>query len=233
VARDPERTRQAILDAAARLFAERGIDAVSLNEINTAAGQRNASSLHYHFGSRDGLLHALLQRHVPAIGERRRALLATARGDGAELARAGVVAFVEPMAGLLVGDWRDRAFVRIAADLRTDPSRSTAEVDALVGDSSGREAFDVVVRAGGLPDGLVTRRVRIAGTLVLHALADRARSIDGGHMAADDGHALFVSDLVDVCLAAALTPPSHATRALLAIPGDATDPHPLEQLAEA
>jgi AcrR family transcriptional regulator len=233
MARDPERTRQAILDAAARLFAQRGIDAVSLNEINNAAGQRNASSLHYHFGSRDGLLRAVLERHVPTIAARRRASLASAPVDDA--ARTGAVAFVQPLADLLLGDWRDRAFVRIAADLRTDPARSNAEVDAIVGDTSGREAFDVVVRSGALPPGLASRRVRIAGTLVLHALADRARSIDGGHVRADDGHALFVSDLVDVCLATVLTPPSAATHALLALPreGDPRDVDPQEQLAQA
>jgi AcrR family transcriptional regulator len=37
-------TRQRILDAAERIMAERGIEGVSLNEINSAAGQRSTAS---------------------------------------------------------------------------------------------------------------------------------------------------------------------------------------------
>ncbi len=44
-----------------------GIDNVSLAEIVRAAHQRNVSAVHYHFGSRDEILRALLARHVPAI----------------------------------------------------------------------------------------------------------------------------------------------------------------------
>ena len=43
------------------------------------ADQRNASAVHYHFGSRDEILRAVLARHVPAIADRRRELLERAR----------------------------------------------------------------------------------------------------------------------------------------------------------
>ena len=75
-------TSEKLLDAAARLFAERGIDNVSIAEIVRAAGQKNASAVHYHFGGKNEILHALLARHVPDIAERRRELLDKARaGD--------------------------------------------------------------------------------------------------------------------------------------------------------
>ena len=48
--------RTRLLDSAERLFAERGVDGPSLRDINTAAGQRNASGVQYHFGGRAGLL---------------------------------------------------------------------------------------------------------------------------------------------------------------------------------
>ena len=60
--------RDLILDAAARLFAERGVDNVSIAEIVRAAGQRNTSAVHYHFGSRDEVLRAVLARHVSRAG---------------------------------------------------------------------------------------------------------------------------------------------------------------------
>ena len=73
---DPTATRDKLLDAAAALFAERGVANVSLAEIVRAADQRNRSALHYHFGGRDQVVEAILARHVPALRERRLALLA-------------------------------------------------------------------------------------------------------------------------------------------------------------
>ncbi|MEH6581360.1 MAG: TetR/AcrR family transcriptional regulator [Halioglobus sp.] len=55
--------RQHILETAERLFAERGVENVSLNEINKTAGQKNTSALHYHFSNRQGLLYAIVDQH--------------------------------------------------------------------------------------------------------------------------------------------------------------------------
>jgi AcrR family transcriptional regulator len=71
-----DRTREHIIDVAERLFAEQGIDGPSLNEINTRAGQRNKTSLQYHFGGREGLLEAILARHREWSRIRREELLA-------------------------------------------------------------------------------------------------------------------------------------------------------------
>jgi len=67
-------TRSKILDTAERLFAARGIDAVSLREINASAGV-SPSVLHYHFGGRDALIEAMLERRLPALGAQRAAML--------------------------------------------------------------------------------------------------------------------------------------------------------------
>ena len=53
-------TRTALLEAAADLFFEKGMENTSIREIVSRAGQSNASALHYHFGSRTGLLTALI-----------------------------------------------------------------------------------------------------------------------------------------------------------------------------
>jgi TetR/AcrR family transcriptional regulator len=59
--RDAERSRQAILDAAEELFAERGYDGASLNDIGAAAGlSRGAPG--YLFGSKPELYRAVLAR---------------------------------------------------------------------------------------------------------------------------------------------------------------------------
>ena len=59
--RDAERSREAILDAAERLFSERGFDGVSLSEIGAACGLSRATPS-YFFGSKDQLYTAVLER---------------------------------------------------------------------------------------------------------------------------------------------------------------------------
>ena len=66
-------TREKLLDCAERLFAEHGLEGVSLRAINAEAGLSPAA-LHYHFGSQQALVEALLERHMPALMERRRQL---------------------------------------------------------------------------------------------------------------------------------------------------------------
>jgi len=58
-----DETRVALMSAAERLFAERGLDAVSNRQISEAAGQANNYAVGYHFGSRADLLTALLESH--------------------------------------------------------------------------------------------------------------------------------------------------------------------------
>lgn len=70
-----EATKSELVLAAERLFAEEGISAVSLRAIARAAGQRNISSVQYHFGDRMGLLCAILQFRESQLESVRRELL--------------------------------------------------------------------------------------------------------------------------------------------------------------
>ena len=81
-----DETRTRILDAAERLFAERGIEAVSVRSILAAAGV-NVALAHYHFGSREGLIAELLRvRVAPLMDELSRAIEEVdARGPDATL----------------------------------------------------------------------------------------------------------------------------------------------------
>jgi TetR/AcrR family transcriptional regulator len=55
-------TPDRILEAALRLFAERGYDAVGVQEIAEASGVTKPP-LYHHFGSKEGILQALLELH--------------------------------------------------------------------------------------------------------------------------------------------------------------------------
>jgi AcrR family transcriptional regulator len=54
-------TREQLMDAAEELFAQFGVDAVSIRSINAAAGLAPAA-VHYHFGTKDRLLREIVRR---------------------------------------------------------------------------------------------------------------------------------------------------------------------------
>lgn len=55
-----EETRHAIVAAAIKVIAEHGVEGSSLRSINLAAGSKNSSAAHYHFGSKLAVLEAAL-----------------------------------------------------------------------------------------------------------------------------------------------------------------------------
>lgn len=90
--RNPERTKQAILDAAERLFAERGYEATSLSEVGRAAGVSRGTP-GYFYGSKADLYRAVLER---CFGEVRQAVRAgreraAASGQSPEVVLEGAV----------------------------------------------------------------------------------------------------------------------------------------------
>lgn len=61
-----EPTRERLLTVAERLLLESGYDSVSVRAINAAAGA-NPAAVHYHFGSKDGLVAALLEERLAPV----------------------------------------------------------------------------------------------------------------------------------------------------------------------
>ena len=86
----------ALILAAERLFAERGVEGVSLRQVNQAANQKNNAAAHYHFGSRDGLVTAVLMYRIPDLDRRRGALLQRQSSDKG--LRFYLEAFIKPLA---------------------------------------------------------------------------------------------------------------------------------------
>ena len=91
-------TRERILDVAERLFADRGYPATPLRDITSEAGV-NVASVNYHFGSKEALLAAVLERRLRPVNARRLELLdgiESAAGDGAPGAEDVIRAFLSP-----------------------------------------------------------------------------------------------------------------------------------------
>jgi AcrR family transcriptional regulator len=90
-------TRELILDAAEKLFAEQGIGATSIRAIIAAAEVNNAS-VHYHFGSKERLITEVFRRRANLIRKERLALLDAIPNDLPQLEKleAIVHAFIRP-----------------------------------------------------------------------------------------------------------------------------------------
>ncbi len=94
ISENPGVGETALILAAERLFAEQGIEAVALRHVNQAANQRNMSAAHYHFGSREGLVRAVLMYRWPDLDQRRGAMLDR---PGAKDLRFYLEAFILPL----------------------------------------------------------------------------------------------------------------------------------------
>jgi len=212
-------TPERLLDAAERLFAERGVDAVSVRAVNAAAGA-NVAAVHYHFGSKEALVEAVLRRRMDALGERRRAMLAALPTADAPAVRAVMEALVLPLAELSAEPTGSgRAYVRVLAALQG----GGADTRTLLGTAFTPQfaPFDAAL-ARALPDlaePLRHFRLALVGTLVVQTLADpegAAHTLGLTDEPADldpADHAAVVDALLDSvtgALAAPVTTTSHS-----------------------
>lgn len=90
-------TRARIIEAAERLFAQKGHEKTSLREI-TAEAQVNLSSVNYHFGSKEGLIQAVRQQQLDALNQKRTELLDRISGNDEPVPPAEALkAFIGPL----------------------------------------------------------------------------------------------------------------------------------------
>jgi AcrR family transcriptional regulator len=210
-------TQARIVATAERLFAERGIDATSLAEINKAAGQRNRSAVQYHFGGKEGVIHAILDKHAPGIERRRQQLLDRIEAAGSPRLRDLAEALVVPVAEKLDDGDGGIAFLRINAQLIGHPAFSLLDLHARRS-NPGAERLQGLLAATApeLPQPLWLSRWLLMVGLLFHGMADYAHLLeqpDPEHGAPPRG--LFVSNLVDAIVAVSLAPVSEATAAEL------------------
>jgi AcrR family transcriptional regulator len=75
-------TRVKIIEAAEKLFADRGIDGIALREIAAAAGQGNNTAVQYHFGTKEALVYAIFDYRTNMFEPLRAGMLERAEEAG-------------------------------------------------------------------------------------------------------------------------------------------------------
>ncbi|MCU1394412.1 MAG: hypothetical protein JWM34_2840 [Ilumatobacteraceae bacterium] len=207
MARTAHDTRDKLITIGQHLFAEQGVFRVPLRTVIERAGQKNTSALHYHFGGREGLLNAIIERHNEGIEDERAEMLAAIEADGLRSDIPAVVrAFVLPFARKLETD-EGREFLRVIAQL-TDlfdfwddgPPQTPPQAHA---------AMSMIAAAiPDQPSEVRHERVTTMLMLVSDALALRARQIDQGRTLHLTDEA-FVANLIDMSVGALQAPSRH------------------------
>ena len=120
-------TKSAILAAAERLFAEHGVQGASMRAITSEAGV-NLAAVNYHFGSKEGLVQALLARRLVPLTERRFELLDEAESRAPVEVAEVVRAFVAPALEMVRDEPGGHAFARFILSAFQDPRPEMREM---------------------------------------------------------------------------------------------------------
>jgi AcrR family transcriptional regulator len=208
MARSPEPTRTKLIQAGERLFAEHGIDNVSLREITRAAGARNVVALQHHFADREGLLHAIIDKHHIRVEERRHALLDACETNDTLDSRSLAAALVRPLAACLEDTDGGPEFLQIFADVvnRPRPIRWPSPIE---GREDSMERWRTLV-APLLPPGAQRLHRRFAAVLYVSVELARCARDERPH-----DHPLIASAAIDLVASNLTTPMSDETARLL------------------
>jgi AcrR family transcriptional regulator len=172
-------TREAILTAAERLFAEHGVLAVSNRQVSEAAGQGNNTAVGYHFGTKADLVRAIARKHSAPIEEIRQRALEEIE-DSTDV-RDWISCLIRPVTEHLDAVGSPTWFARFGAQVMTEPSLRQIMVDESLSSPSLVRIVDGLHRClPDLPDEVREERADMARQLLVHMIAERERALADG-----------------------------------------------------
>ena len=210
---DPS-TKDRILSAAEELFASEGFEKVSLRAI-TQEAEVNLASVNYHFGSKDALIDAVIERIITPVNRERLALLDALelkhRPESAVPLRDILLAFLTPLiVAIKKSELSEQMFFRLMGRCMSEPDYRIPE--------SAIPQFQEVVNRFSLsltrtlpelpPDLIVWRLYFTVGTLVQSLMhLDALHTISEGRSGTpslDD----ILNRIVDYCVGGFQVPPT-------------------------
>lgn len=192
-------TREKLIRAGEEVFAAQGVHGAQLRDIVRLAGQSNPSAVQYHFGSRAGLLDAVMAGRQT----RTEKMLAAELEQAADGLRGLLTALVRAEATELRSE-RGRRCLRVSAQLSHEsgvrgrtphPTLDGTVYWALIG-----RVENCLTDLADLTEPLRLERLDLALTLIGAAMADRAGQYLAGATPLTD-EPLFLADLVETTTA--------------------------------
>jgi AcrR family transcriptional regulator len=212
-----EETKSQIKAAAQLLFAQRGVDGVTVQEIVNAAGQRNNAALHYHFGSKEELIRQMVVDGAAVLDRRRREMLdeMKARGGPTNI-RDVMLVLMMPVIELGEDD-RWRGYIRFTSNLQaSDPATLRAALNNRW-NTGYVDCFEYLKKMLPLPAAVVEQRLSIFmiyanAILSAHEAAQEKRHARSSRLW---GQPFTIENILDTLEAALTCPPSEQTQVKL------------------
>jgi AcrR family transcriptional regulator len=193
---DAVATRALLLRTAERLFAERGVHAVSNRQIAEAAGQGSNSAVGYHIGTKADLIAAIIHDHAVPMDRIREGMLR--RAAGRNDLRTHIACLVLPVTGHLAELGVPSWYARFAAQVLIDPGLRTVAVAEATATPVMREALDrILALVPGLPGEAATLRTGMVRHLIVHTCAEREQELADGTAPDRDGWSRTGNQLID------------------------------------
>lgn len=206
-----EETKTRILDAAERLFSEHGFNGTSLRDLTRLAAV-NIAAVHYHFGSKEAVLTAVLDRIVGPTNHERLARLAQAEeeaGDDPPSVEAILEAFIAPDLRLIrdLGE-RGRVVARFLGRSRTEPLAVVQQMTRHQFAELGQRFLEALERAlPEVPRARLSERLHWLVGILTYILADTPPASTGTDPTDTDA---LTARLVAFAAAGMRTPPTEA-----------------------
>ena len=214
-------TQDALMRAAEKLIAERGLEKVSIRDIVTAAGQKNESALQYHFKNINGLIKAIHAQRSKETQAKRAELVDELLGRTSQPTVRQICALmVQPAFDLARDDVGFKRYVKafgheLALSETSALSRATTHGG---GGSSGQQLGRLLMQALPHLDGHgFLRRMESAVRLCSASMYHQARQKNAFKGADAE---LFLNSLIDALVGLFSAPESDETKAIVAAASD-------------
>ncbi len=171
--REAGSTATLLMEVAERLFAERGVEAVTLQSILEESGQKNRSALHYYFGSRSDLVTQLLQMRLACTNALRNQYLDVLERDGrSRNVREILYATTRPLVDVVRHESWGAHYIRVLAQANLSPAlRAPGDVAPDVQTAIVRTRQLLVEALPELPEHIVETRFAMVVDTTIYRFA--------------------------------------------------------------
>jgi len=200
-------TRERIMSTAEKLFAERGVNAVSNRQIGEAAGQGNIAAVGYHFGSKVDLIRAIAGNHAGQVEQIRVRLLPEVVGSSE--VRDWVACLVRPITEHMAELGSPTWYARFAAQVMADPALNRATVDDSMSSPTVQALLKGLNRClPDLPNDVHAERGVMTRHLIIQLSVERERALAAGLPTFQQRWSDLATSLIDAVTGLWLAPAS-------------------------